>query len=78
VTEYSLSKEAVVCTVCEKKVARYTADKEDDFHGKIQTDIFNKYTRLEGTVASQLDFLVCANGIRLFVQIGRTDTQTEI
>jgi len=38
--EYVLTEEAVVCTVCERKVARYTADKEDNFYGKIQTRAF--------------------------------------
>jgi hypothetical protein len=38
--EYVLVEEAVVCTVCEKKVARYTADQEDDFHGKVQAKAF--------------------------------------
>jgi hypothetical protein len=38
--EYKLSEEAIVCSVCEKKIAGYTADQEDNFLGKKQSRKF--------------------------------------
>ena len=38
--EYKLEKEAVMCSVCEKKVASYGADLQDDFKGRVQSQKF--------------------------------------
>ena len=38
--DFEYKAEAVVCMVCDKKAASYSADQDDDFYGKIQSRVF--------------------------------------